>query len=50
MLADIAVLSHDIFSVKPDALPGTTSVLTLVGGRIAYDAHQLGAVASLIGS
>lgn len=38
MLADLAVLSQDIFTVPPPALPGTTSVLTLVGGRIVHDA------------
>ncbi len=37
-LADLAVLSQDIFAVPPDALPATTSVLTLVGGRIVHDA------------
>ena len=37
MLADLAVLSQDIFSVQAGALPATTSVLTLVGGRIVYD-------------
>ena len=36
-LADLAVLSQDIFSVPPAALPGTTSVLTLVGGRVTLD-------------
>jgi predicted amidohydrolase YtcJ len=41
MLADLAVLSQDIFSVPPEALPRTTSVLTLVGGRITHDAKQL---------
>ena len=34
MLADLAVLSQDIFTVPTQALPGTTSVLTVVGGRI----------------
>ena len=34
MLADIAVLSQDIFTVPTQALPGTTSVVTIVGGRI----------------
>ena len=34
MLADLAVLSQDIFTVPPPALPGTTSLLTLVGGRV----------------
>ena len=37
MLADIAVLSQDIFTVKPDALPATVSVLTLVGGKIVHE-------------
>lgn len=40
-LADLAVLSQDIFTVPPDALPKTRSVLTLVGGRVAFDAHVL---------
>lgn len=39
MLPDIAVLSQDIFTVKPDALPATVSVLTLVGGRIVHEAR-----------
>jgi predicted amidohydrolase YtcJ len=42
MLADLAVLSQDIFTVADEALPNTTSVLTLVGGRVAYDAGVLG--------
>ncbi|MDQ2667724.1 MAG: amidohydrolase [Gemmatimonadota bacterium] len=37
MLADIAVLSQDIFTVAPAALPATTSVMTLVGGRVVRD-------------
>jgi predicted amidohydrolase YtcJ len=37
MLADIAVLSQDIFAVPLQALPGTTSMLTIVGGRIVRD-------------
>jgi predicted amidohydrolase YtcJ len=36
-LADLAVLSQDIFTVPPPALPATTSVLTLVGGRAVHD-------------
>ena len=35
-LADLAVLSQDIFSVPPEALPATTSRLTLVGGKVAW--------------
>lgn len=38
MLADLAVLSQDVFTVPPDALPATTSVLTMVGGRVLHDA------------
>ena len=40
MLADIAVLSQDIFKVPPDALPATTSVLTIVGGRIVHESPR----------
>jgi predicted amidohydrolase YtcJ len=42
-LADLAVLSQDIFTAPPNALPGTTSILTLVGGRVVYDAGVVGA-------
>lgn len=38
MLADLAVLSQDIFTIPPPALPGTTTVLTLVGGTVIHDA------------
>jgi predicted amidohydrolase YtcJ len=41
-LADLAVLSQDIFSVPPADLPKTESVLTLVGGKVVYDAKGLG--------
>jgi len=34
--ADLAVLSQDIFKVSNDDLPKTESVLTIVGGKIAY--------------
>ena len=37
MLADLAVLSQDIFTVPPGALSSTTSVLTMVGGRVVRD-------------
>ena len=37
MLADLAILSQDIFTAPPDALPGTVSVLTLVGGRVVHE-------------
>jgi predicted amidohydrolase YtcJ len=35
-LADLAVLSQDIFQVPLEDLPKTESVLTMVGGQIAY--------------
>lgn len=37
MLADIAVLSQDIFTIPLQALPGTTSMLTIVGGQVVRD-------------
>lgn len=40
MLADLAVLSQDIFTVPAEALPATESVLTIVGGRIVHDTLQ----------
>jgi predicted amidohydrolase YtcJ len=39
--ADLAVLSQDIFTVSAPDLPKTTSLLTLVGGKIVYDAHVI---------
>lgn len=42
-LADLAVLSQDIFHVPPDDLPKTESVLTMVGGKIVYDAKVINA-------
>jgi predicted amidohydrolase YtcJ len=38
MLADLAVLSQDIFTVEEGRLPETSSVLTVIGGRVVYDA------------
>jgi predicted amidohydrolase YtcJ len=40
-LADLAVLSQDIFTVPSDDLPRTVSVMTMVGGKMIYDAHLL---------
>jgi predicted amidohydrolase YtcJ len=37
MLADLAVLSQDIFKVPAPELPKTSSVLTIVDGRIVVD-------------
>jgi predicted amidohydrolase YtcJ len=35
------VLSQDIFTAPSRDLPKTTSILTMVGGRIVYDAKIL---------
>ena len=40
-LADLAVLSQDIFTVAPPAVPSTVSLLTLVGGETTWDAGVL---------
>ena len=40
MLADLAVLSQDIFTVPAQALPATTSVMTIVGGRVVHEADR----------
>jgi hypothetical protein len=37
MLADLVVLSQNIFTVPAAALPDTHSVLTIIGGKVAYD-------------
>jgi predicted amidohydrolase YtcJ len=42
-LADLAVLSQDIFKVSNDALPKTVSLMTMVGGKIVYDSGIAGA-------
>ena len=40
-LADLVVLSQDIFTVPVPELPKTRSVLTIVGGKIVYEANVL---------
>jgi predicted amidohydrolase YtcJ len=40
-LADLVVLSHDYFTVPDEDLKKIRSVLTVVGGRVAYDAGVL---------
>jgi predicted amidohydrolase YtcJ len=40
MLADIAVLSQDLMTAPTAALPGTKSVLTVVGGKVVYRAQD----------
>ena len=37
-LADLAILSQDILTVPAERLPATESILTVVGGRIVYEA------------
>src|ERR1700722_9908159 len=41
-LADLAVLSQDIFEIPADDLRKTESVMTVVGGKIVYDAANRG--------
>ena len=36
-LADLAVLSQDIFTIPKEQLPATKSLLTMVNGQIVYD-------------
>jgi len=40
-LADLAVLSQDIFTVPVDALPATTSVMTIIGGKVVHNTKVL---------
>jgi predicted amidohydrolase YtcJ len=40
-LADLAVLSQDIFTVDASDLPKTESVLTIVGGKTVYDGKAI---------
>ncbi len=40
-LADLAVLSQDIFTVPVPEMPKTESVLTMVGGKTVYDSGAL---------
>jgi predicted amidohydrolase YtcJ len=40
-LADLAVLSKNLFTTHPEDMPGTESILTIVGGKIAFDAGIL---------
>jgi predicted amidohydrolase YtcJ len=43
MLADIAVLSRDVTKVPAAVLPSTKSLLTIVGGQVAYAAAEFSA-------
>ena len=40
MLADLAVLSQDIFTVPLDQLPQTSSVMTIIGGQVVWEAGE----------
>ncbi|WP_240008400.1 amidohydrolase [Pseudaquidulcibacter saccharophilus] len=40
-LADLAVLSDDILTIAPPELPKVSSVLTIIDGKIVYDAKKL---------
>jgi predicted amidohydrolase YtcJ len=40
-LADLAVLSLDVFEAPPEALLSTRSLLTMIGGEIVHDAGEL---------
>jgi predicted amidohydrolase YtcJ len=39
-LADLAVLSQDIFSIDPGRLPATRAVVTIVNGRVVRDERK----------
>ena len=41
MLADFAVLSGDYFSVPEEEMAGLESVLTVVGGKVVYQADTM---------
>ena len=45
MLADLAVLSADFFSVDEEAIKSIESVLTIVGGKIVYGQAEFGPLA-----
>ena len=40
MLADVAILSGDIFTIPADALPATHAVTTIVGGKVVFERQQ----------
>jgi predicted amidohydrolase YtcJ len=40
MLADLAVLSQDIFTIPPQQLPSTRSVMTIINGKIVYEQRE----------
>ena len=46
-LADLVVLSRDIFAIPPREMLDVRPVLTMVGGRVVFDAGQLEATPTL---
>jgi predicted amidohydrolase YtcJ len=42
MVADLAVLSQDIFTIPSEQLPATKSILTIVDGKIVYQQENMG--------
>jgi hypothetical protein len=38
MLADVAILSQDIFTATPEALPRTVALVTIAGGKVIHEA------------
>ena len=40
-VADLAVLSQDIFTIPLKQLPGTSSVLTMVNGKIVFKTDDI---------
>jgi predicted amidohydrolase YtcJ len=42
-VADLVVLSRNLFELPPDRYPGTESLLTLVGGRVVYASPEFAA-------
>ncbi len=39
-LADLAILTHDIFTIPVEQLPEVRSILTMVDGKIVYRAYR----------
>ena len=35
-LADVVILSHDLFKIAPEAIANTKVILTMVGGKIVW--------------
>ena len=39
-LADLIIVSQDLFKIQPEKMGDTKVLLTLVGGRVVYEAHE----------